>query len=59
MVFLLESRCFVKIRLCEKYDVDIIECGLDESEVNIFIIILIIVFLEVELVVMYLKLIYV
>lgn len=31
-VLLPESRCPVKIRLCEKYDADITECGLDESE---------------------------
>ncbi|XP_058957909.1 L-threonine dehydratase catabolic TdcB-like [Pocillopora verrucosa] len=30
-VLLPESRCPVKIRLCEKYDADITECGLDET----------------------------
>lgn len=47
-VLLPESRCPVKIRLCEKYDADITECGLDESEVNICIILSITVFLEAE-----------
>ena len=47
-VLLPESRIPVKIRLCKKYDADITECGLDESEVNIFIILSITLFLEAD-----------
>lgn len=46
-VLLPESRCPVKIRLCEKYDANT-ECGLDENEVNIFIILSITVFQEAD-----------